>query len=209
MTTDKIRVYIASPYTIGDPAANVRRQMEAANLLIGSGFAPFIPLLYHFQHITFPRPYEDWMALDLTWITVCNCLLRLEGESAGADREVEHAQKNNIPVFYSIDKLFKAHRLKQMVELINKGIELPKPSQYGPPGNRTPEYYRERTRLLCGVDEPTVELPIRHVEVFEMGLEYANTYLANMKEPDPRNREAIAFEVGFNRGLRARNKATE
>jgi hypothetical protein len=45
------------------------------------------------------------MMLDKEWVLRCDCLLRLPGESPGADEEVELAVKNNIPVFYSIDEL--------------------------------------------------------------------------------------------------------
>jgi hypothetical protein len=99
------RVYLASPYTLGDVAVNVRKQMEMANLLIDLGYLPFVPLLYHFQHMFFPRAYEEWLAIDKEWVTVCDCVLRLEGESKGADGEVALANDKKIPVFYSINDL--------------------------------------------------------------------------------------------------------
>lgn len=101
----KIKVYIASPYTKGDVAVNVKRQLDCFAELMDLGFAPHAPLYSHFQHMTHPRPYEKWLELDLEWVSVCDCLLRLEGESSGADREVEFAESKGIPVFYSIDDL--------------------------------------------------------------------------------------------------------
>lgn len=95
-----IKIYIASPYTKGDVAVNVRVQLQMANRLMDLGFAPFAPLYSHFQHMAFPRPYEDWIKIDLEWVKVCDAVLRLPGESKGADGEVEFAQQNNIPVFY-------------------------------------------------------------------------------------------------------------
>jgi len=100
-----VKVYIASPYSIGDQGENVRISMSCANDLMNEGFAPYSPLLSHFQHITFPRPYDDWMSLDIEWLSVCDCLIRLPGESTGADMEVEFARANNIPVFYNIEQL--------------------------------------------------------------------------------------------------------
>jgi len=100
-----IKVYIASPYTKGDVAVNVRTQLEMANKLMDLGFAPFAPLYSHFQHMAFPRPYEDWIKIDLEWVKVCDCVLRLRGESAGADGEVKFAHDNKIPVFYH-DEIF-------------------------------------------------------------------------------------------------------
>jgi hypothetical protein len=100
-----IKVYIASPYTIGDVAANVRFQIDIADKLMSKGYAPFVPLYSHFQHMIHPHPYTLWLIIDLEWVKVCDALLRLGGESAGADAEVDYAEEQNIPVFYSIDEL--------------------------------------------------------------------------------------------------------
>ena len=102
---NKITVYIASAYTKGDVAVNVRRQLECADQLMTLGYAPFAPLYSHFQHMHSPRPYEDWIEIDKVWVLKCDCLLRLPGESSGADGEVELAKANSIPVFYSIGEL--------------------------------------------------------------------------------------------------------
>lgn len=114
-------VYIASPYTKGDIAVNVKEQIDCADELINLGFAPFVPLYSHFQHMHHPRPYEDWTRLDNEWVLRCDCLLRLEGESSGADSEVELAVKNNIPVFYSIGELTAANKITRNMMLGNYG----------------------------------------------------------------------------------------
>lgn len=98
-------VYIASPYTKGDVAVNVRESFLAADKLVELGFVPFPPLFCHFWHFLSPKTYEIWMMLDREWVLRCDALLRLPGESKGADEEVELALKNNIPVFYSIAQL--------------------------------------------------------------------------------------------------------
>lgn len=100
-----ITVYIASPYTVGDIAVNVRRQIDCVEHLMNLGFFPFAPLYSHFQHIFHPRNYETWMEVDMIWVSKCDALLRLSGESKGADREVELAKTLGIPVFYSIGEL--------------------------------------------------------------------------------------------------------
>ena len=98
-------VFIASPYTLGDVGVNVKESMDVANTLMNLGYNPFIPLLYHFQHIVNPRPYEDWIEIDLHWLSKCDCVLRLPGESSGADGEVKRAGELGIPVYYSINEL--------------------------------------------------------------------------------------------------------
>lgn len=102
-------VYIASPYTIGDVAVNVSASLDAANKLWDLGFVPFAPLLTHFWHFYSPKTYEEWMAMDKQYILRCNYVLRLPGESRGADTEIAFATENNIPVFYSIEALLQCH----------------------------------------------------------------------------------------------------
>lgn len=93
-----LKVYIASPYTKGDIAVNVKAQLDAAHELMNKGYAPFAPLLCHFQHLVHPRPYEDWFACDIEWVKSCDILVRLPGESAGADKEVALAKELGITV---------------------------------------------------------------------------------------------------------------
>lgn len=105
-----IKVYIASPYTLGDVAVNVKRQLDMADKLMDNGFAPFAPLYSHFQHMAHPRPYQDWIKIDLEWVEVCDCVLRLDGESKGADGEVNYANELGLPVFYSLEQLTKHYK---------------------------------------------------------------------------------------------------
>ena len=101
----KQKVYIASPYTIGSKLANVDRSMKVANELIELGFTPFIPLLNHFQNNEYPQSEKVWLSLDLDWVEVCDCVLRLGGESEGADQECAYADKMCIPVFRSVEQV--------------------------------------------------------------------------------------------------------
>lgn len=100
-----ISVYIASPYTLGDVAVNVRESFLVADQLANMGYLPYPPLYSHFWHMLSPHPYEFWTRLDLEWVRRCDCVLRLPGKSSGADAEVEYARKHNIPVCFSVDEL--------------------------------------------------------------------------------------------------------
>ena len=100
-------VYIASPYSIGDKLTNVKKSLEIANILMDKGFIPYAPLLNHFQNEMFPRTETDWLEFDLRWLYKCDALLRLPGESKGADEEVRAANKVGTPIFYSIEELVK------------------------------------------------------------------------------------------------------
>ena len=101
----KAKIYIAAPYTKGDVAVNVRNAFDAANTLADLGFAPFVPHFTHFWHMLFPRPYKFWLDLDLEFLPCCQAVLRLPGDSQGADGEVAAAKKLGIPVFVTIESL--------------------------------------------------------------------------------------------------------
>lgn len=99
------RIYVAGPYTKGDVAVNVRNAYEAANRLADLGFAPFVPHATHFWHLLFPRPYEFWLDLDNQFLPHCEAVLRLPGQSSGADKEVDLAKGLGIPVFTEINEI--------------------------------------------------------------------------------------------------------
>lgn len=102
-------VYIASPYTKpeGKQEENVLKSLEVADKLIKMGYIPFTPLLSHYMEQSFPQDYETWMKLDFEWLEKCDCVLRLPGDSSGADREVKRALELGIPVFLKMEEMDK------------------------------------------------------------------------------------------------------
>jgi len=97
-----IKCFISGPYTVPDPAENTRKAILVADELIDKGIIPFIPHLNHFWHFLSPRGYEEWLAYDLEWLLTCDCILRIPGESSGADKEVAFAIRHRIPVFITV-----------------------------------------------------------------------------------------------------------
>lgn len=95
-------VYVSGPYTKGDVCVNVRDAVLAGDRILKAGFFPYVPHLTHFWHYLTPRPWQDWMALDLVWLAKCDAMLRLPGESKGADIEEAKALELGIPVFRSL-----------------------------------------------------------------------------------------------------------
>jgi len=100
-----IKVYIASPYTLGDTAVNVKLQIDTGSYLIERGYSPFLPLLAHFIHLVHPQSYETWIDWSAEWLKQCDAVLRIGGVSEGADKEVEIARAQLIPVYFSIASL--------------------------------------------------------------------------------------------------------
>ena len=101
-----MRIYVAGPYTKGDVAVNVSNAILAATELLELGHTPFLPHLCHFWHLVSPQEYEVWTKWDIVWLAQCEAVLRLPGESSGADHEVDMARLNiDIPVYYSVEEI--------------------------------------------------------------------------------------------------------
>jgi hypothetical protein len=97
-------IYVAGPYTKGDVAVNVQQNILAGNAVAKMGHIPFIPLLTHFWHMIEPHTYEFWMEQDRQWLRKCDAILRMPGESKGADEEVSFMTTMlSRPVYYSLE----------------------------------------------------------------------------------------------------------
>ncbi len=100
------RVYVAGPYSKGIPDETFVRVIDAAERLAQLGFVPFIPhtmtFLWAVRH---QHPVEFWYAFDLHWLEQCHAMLRMPGDSRGADAEAAHAIRHGIPVFETIEAL--------------------------------------------------------------------------------------------------------
>lgn len=100
------RIYIAGPYTKGDQVQNVRNAIEAGDILRNFGFIPFIPHLNMLWHAIFPHNADYWYEWDIEWLKQCDVLIRLPGESVGADREMEIAKELFLDIYageYAVD----------------------------------------------------------------------------------------------------------
>ncbi len=101
-----IKVYVAGPMSKGWFGDHMRAAVDAADKLRDAGFAPFVPQLCFFWDLMgHGHGYEAWLQYDFAWLLACDAVLRLPGESSGADREVALAVEHEIPVFKSIDEL--------------------------------------------------------------------------------------------------------
>ncbi len=118
MMNNKPLVYIASPYTVGSESINASYQFDMFNQLMNDGLViPFPPLMTHLIHSFHPRPYEQWLEWDEHILLRCDAILALNvckmigkekyeiTESNGRDYEIRAAQRNDIPVFYTIEDL--------------------------------------------------------------------------------------------------------
>lgn len=124
---NRLKVYVAGPITKGDLAHNVNQATAAFVTLAKAGLAPFCPhwSVYSKPCIQTGTPadpesmtlccgtvsgndqmtHADWLGIDLAWVTASDALLRLPGESKGADLEEFEAVKWGVPVFRSVDEV--------------------------------------------------------------------------------------------------------
>jgi hypothetical protein len=97
---DRGLVYCAGPYTKPDPVTNTRRAVAAGDKLVAAGWSVIIPHLTLFAHYLLPHEPEFWYAYDLGQLKRCTHMLRLPGESWGAEVvETMAAEQYGIPVF--------------------------------------------------------------------------------------------------------------
>jgi nucleoside 2-deoxyribosyltransferase len=117
--TSRRWVYVAGPYSHPDPLANTRAAVLAGQELWDAGYFPVVPHLSMAWQLVAPQPVEWWYAFDLHLLSRCDALLRLPGESKGADAEVEFARNAGIPAFGSIAELVeRTQRVRKMSEAV-------------------------------------------------------------------------------------------
>ena len=101
------RIYVAGPITKGNYPQNIRNAIDAGTKLLSLGYSPFIPHLNFILEMIHPISVEQLLEWDKDWLAVCDAVLRLPGESQGADIEEMFAIEQDIPVFYSLSELVK------------------------------------------------------------------------------------------------------
>ena len=93
-------IYVAGPYSVGDTSANVRLAVQSGYRMRFHGVAAIVPHRNHLDELLgYGEDYNTWLAEDLEILSRCDAVVRLPGESPGADAEVAHAESLGIPVF--------------------------------------------------------------------------------------------------------------
>lgn len=91
-------VYVAGPIT-GNPFGCVRESIPVFSYVRRIGGWPFMPQWSVLPEMIEFIPYEEWLDYDFDFLVRADALLRLDGESPGADREVEFMQGMRKPTF--------------------------------------------------------------------------------------------------------------
>lgn len=118
MTRRKM-IYIAAPISRGDLCHNINQATRAFEELARAGLAPLCPQWSCFSGGALVAPtsgqvyalasaagcglsHREWIEIDLVFVERSDAVLRLPGESVGADMEVAHAHKIGCPVFEDV-----------------------------------------------------------------------------------------------------------
>ena len=101
----RLRVYVAGPYSLGDPQTNTDQAIDVGERITQMGADPFVPHLNHYRNLRHAHDNQHWLDEDLRWLAVCDALYRMPGASKGADGEVAYAKAHGIPVFYDLKAL--------------------------------------------------------------------------------------------------------
>lgn len=108
MIENKPLIYIAGPYSDGDQVENVRRACRFADELLDTGmFHVVVPHTSMLYHAISPKQHGVWVELGCALARRCDAVLRISGESPGADEEVRVAREHAKPVFTSPDAVIK------------------------------------------------------------------------------------------------------
>lgn len=93
-------VYISGPITKGDKNHNLYQAMVAHKQLLEAGFSvinPMPSMIYPFNH---EIEHLAWLENDLPHVAAAHAVLRLPGESLGAEMECQWAEEKGVPIYY-------------------------------------------------------------------------------------------------------------
>lgn len=107
------RIYVAGPYS-ADNVIDVLRNIGIGQLtcakLFSMGYAPFPP--WHDKTFitdlpNHPFTVEQFYKYSMAWLEVSDAMLLIPGweKSAGTLKEMEYAEANGIPIYYSMEEL--------------------------------------------------------------------------------------------------------
>ena len=103
-------VYVAGPVSKGNWMHNLRDALDAGEELISAGFLPIIPHTLMLIELVHPHNYKVMLyRLTLPMIARSDYVLRIPGESYGADIEDKFAKSRGIPVYYSMVDFLEEH----------------------------------------------------------------------------------------------------
>jgi hypothetical protein len=126
-------IYLAGPMSRGDTQAHVDRAVAVYGHLIARGYSVICPQLSHYaeQKHGIKMSHCDWLAMDLELVKRCDFVLRLYGESEGADQEMQCAYENNIHAASEVKLATDLEHLAHIMDMFIQGMRLWEQEQAG------------------------------------------------------------------------------
>lgn len=100
----RVLVYVSGPM-FGAMATNVSKACIVAGQLLDLGYAVELPHTSVVFEMISPHTAEEWLNHDFEKMRHCDAMLRLPGNSEGADLEEQWAKVIKLPVYHSIETL--------------------------------------------------------------------------------------------------------
>lgn len=131
-------VYVAGPITKGGVCLNIGRACATGIALIKAGIGAYVPHLtcymgYGSEDVdSVPVaelcpgdiPIETWYELSLIHVRRCDALIRLPGESRGADLGEAEMRKLGRPVFHTLDEVVAwANESRARIPVKNRNLD--------------------------------------------------------------------------------------
>jgi hypothetical protein len=91
-------IYIAGPDISGLSDPNLLRMAQVADRVLALGAIPFVPYLNHSWHAISMKGTNVWADTNQAILLRSQAVLHVEGESTTADRDVELALANKLPI---------------------------------------------------------------------------------------------------------------
>lgn len=104
-------IYLSGPYS-SNPELNTKTAIKEAMKLIKRGYLVIIPHLMKYCDEEDPQDYEFWLNYVCKWIPRCGVLIRLDGHSPGAEKEVEIAKQLKKPIYKSVEDFLERKKNK-------------------------------------------------------------------------------------------------
>lgn len=99
------RIYLSGPISLGPKGHNLGQFLDVHEKLMHAGYAPLNPGLTMLLPFQADVRHAEWLASDLPWVEVSDAVLRLPGDSRGADQECAHAARCGIPIYHSFEEV--------------------------------------------------------------------------------------------------------
>lgn len=138
--TYKPLIYVSSPMKL-DPYGGPARAIKAGLGLLSMGFLVVLPQTNIFVNQVLGENHiseEFWLTeVDRYWVMRCDALLRISGESKGADYEMTVAKEYGKPIFFSIQDILQFFGKNRERETISKTL-----------GERLEKLHREIDKII-------------------------------------------------------------